>query len=267
MERALADYRLLKLTRDGAVARLTLSRPEVHNAFDDALIAELTRAAAEIGAEPGVRVAVLAGEGKSFCAGADVNWMKRMVNYTFEENAADSGRLAAMLRALDRIPRPVVCRVHGVAYGGGVGLLSVCDLVVAASDALFSLSEVRLGILPAVISPFVLRRLSQGAGRALFLTGERFTAERALQVGLIDRVAPPDALDAAVDNVVAELLKGGPIAQTKIKDLIPKVYGNTPEAMADLTTRTNAEARASAEGQEGLRSFLEKRKPAWIAKP
>jgi methylglutaconyl-CoA hydratase len=261
-----STYQHLTLTRDGGIARLTLRRPEVHNAFDDVLVAELTRAAEELTADGSVRVAVLAGEGKSFCAGADVNWMKRMVNYTIDENVADSKRLAGMLRALDRIPRPVVCRIQGVAYGGGVGLLSVCDIVVAANDALFSLSEVRLGILPAVISPFVLRRLSQGVGRALFLTGERFSAERALQVGLIDRVVAPEALDAAVDEVIGELLKGGPAAHAKIKELIPKVHGHTPEEMADLTARTNAEARASAEGQEGLKAFLEKRRPSWSEK-
>ena len=262
----MSTYQHLTLTRDGGIARLTLRRPDVHNAFDDVLVGELTRAAEEIAADGSVRAAVLAGEGKSFCAGADVNWMKRMVNYTFDENVADSKRLAAMLRALDRIPRPVVCRIQGVAYGGGVGLLSVCDVVVAANDALFSLSEVRLGILPAVISPFVLRRLGQGVGRALFLTGERFSAERALQVGLIDRMVAPEGLDAAVDEVIGELLKGGPVAHAKIKELIPKVHGRTPEEMADLTARTNAEARASAEGQEGLKAFLEKRRPSWSEK-
>jgi methylglutaconyl-CoA hydratase len=259
------DYRHLKLTREGAVAQLVLARPEVHNAFDDALIAELTRAAAEIAADGAVRVVVLAGEGKSFCAGADVNWMKRMVDTTFEENHADSKRLAAMLRALDRLPKPLVCRVHGVALGGGVGLLSACDVVAAAHDAVFGLSEVRLGILPAVISPFVLRRLSPGAARSLFLTGERFGAERARLLGLVDAVCPAGELDAAVRKIVDSLLRGGPAAQRRIKELLPQVHGRTPEDAAELTTRTNAEARASAEGQEGLRAFLEKRRPSWIA--
>ena len=260
----MADYRHLKLERDGAVARIRLNRPEVHNAFDDRLIAELTEAAAEIGADESVRVAVLSGEGKSFCAGADINWMRRMVDYTFEENQADSHRLAAMLRALDRVPKPLVCRIHGVALGGGVGLLSVCDVVVAADDVRFSLSEVRLGILPAVISPFVLRRLGPGVGRALFLTGERFGAERARTIGLVDHVCPPEQLDETVQKVIGWLLNGGPIAQRKIKELIPQVWGATPEAMAELTTRTNAQARASDEGQDGLKAFLEKRKPSWM---
>jgi len=261
-----ADYQHLRLTRDGSVARLRLNRPEVHNAFDDALVAELTRAAGELARDPAVRVTVLAGEGKSFCAGADVHWMQRMVGYTFDENVADSGRLGAMLRALDAIPHPVVCRVHGAALGGGVGLLSACDLVVSAGDAVFGLSEVRLGILPAVISPFVLRRLSHAVGRALFLTGERFGAERALAIGLVDRVCPPEALDETVREVVDQLLQGGPRAQARVKDLIPRVYGRTPGEAADLTARTNAEARAGDEGQDGLKAFLEKRKPSWISK-
>jgi methylglutaconyl-CoA hydratase len=258
------DYRHLKLSREGVVAQLRLSRPDVRNAFDDTVLEELTRAAGELGDDDSVRAVVLSGEGKVFCAGADINWMRRMVDYTPEENLADSRRLAAMLRALDRIPRPLVCRVHGVALGGGVGLLSVCDLVVAADDAVFGLSEVRLGIQPAVISPFVLRRLSQGVGRALFLTGERFGAERALRIGLVDRVVPPEALDDEVRDVVGELLKGGPKAQGRIKALIPQVYGRTPEDAEEITTRANAETRASDEGQEGLRSFLEKRRAGWI---
>jgi len=258
------DYRHLKLSREGVVAQLRLSRPDVRNAFDDTVLEELTRAAGELGEDDSVRAVVLSGEGKVFCAGADINWMRRMVDYTPEENLADSRRLAAMLRALDRIPRPLVCRVHGVALGGGVGLLSVCDLVVAADDAVFGLSEVRLGIQPAVISPFVLRRLSQGVGRALFLTGERFGAERALRIGLVDRVVPPEALDDEVRDVVGELLKGGPKAQGRIKALIPEVYGRTPEDVEEITTRANAETRASDEGQEGLRAFLEKRRAGWI---
>ena len=260
----MTEYQHLKLDREGTVARLRLNRPEVHNAFDEVLISELTRVAGEVAADDSIRIVVLSGEGKSFSAGADINWMRRMVDYTFEENQADSHRLAAMLRAIDQIPKPVVCRIHGVALGGGVGLLSVCDVVVSADDVRFSLSEVRLGILPAVISPFVLRRLSQGVGRSLFLTGERFGAERARAIGLVDQVCSADELDATVDRVIRSLKKGGPIAQRRIKELIPQVWGNTPKEMAELTTRTNAEARASEEGQDGLKAFLEKRKPSWL---
>lgn len=261
----MSDYRHLKLDRDGAVARLRLNRPEVRNAFDDDVIAELTRAAGELASDSGVRVTVISGEGKLFCAGADINWMQRMVNYTFEENLADSGKLSAMLRALDEVPHPTVCRVHRAALGGGVGLLAACDYVVASDDSVFGLSEVKLGILPAVISPFVLRRLSHGVARALFLTGERFDAERACRVGLVDRVCPREKLDETVEEVVAEILGGGSRAHAKIKELIPRVYGRPPAEVADLTARTNAEARAGEEGQEGLKAFLGKRRPSWTA--
>ena len=260
----MSDYQHLKLERDGAVARLRLNRPEVRNAFDDTVVAELTAAAAELSEDRSVRATVISGEGKLFCAGADINWMQRMVSYTLEENRADSGKLSAMLRALDSIPHPTICRVHRAALGGGVGLLAVCDYVVASDDTVFSLSEVKLGILPAVISPFVLRRLSHGVGRALFLTGERFDAARAYNVGLIDRICPMEKLDETVDDLLQELLSGGSMAHAKIKELIPQVYGRPPAEVAELTAHTNAAARAGAEGQEGLKAFLEKRKPSWI---
>jgi methylglutaconyl-CoA hydratase len=260
----LADYHNLKIVRDGTVAQLRLARPEVHNALDDQLIDELTRAAQELGSDAGVRVVILSGEGKSFCAGADIGWMKRVVGYTPEENQADSHRLATMLRALDRMPKPLVARVHGVALGGGTGLISACDLVVASSETRFAFSEVRLGILPAVISPFVLRRVGEGVGRALFLTGERFGAERALAIGLVDRVCERDALDQQLQEVVDHLLKGGPQAQAAIKELVPEVSGKTPEEAANLTVDANVKARTSPEGQDGLGAFLEKRRPSWL---
>ena len=257
----------LKIERQGPVAHLRLARPEVHNALDDALIDELSEAVAQLGSDPDVRVVVLSGEGPSFCAGADIGWMKRMVGFTPEENLADTNRLAGMLRALDRMPRPVVGRVHGVVLGGATGLISVCDVVVAADDTKLGFSEVRLGILPAVISPFVLRRVSQGAARGLFLTGERFGAERALQIGLVDRVVPAGDLDAAVEEVVGHLLRGGPQAQASIKELVPQVWGRTPEDAASVTAEANVRARSSDEGQEGLGAFLEKRPPSWTEKP
>lgn len=260
----MADYRKLKIERDGAVAHLRLARTEVHNALDDQLIDELTRAAKELGCDATVRVVILSGEGKSFCAGADIGWMKRVMDYTAEENKADSHRLATMLRMLDRMPKPLVARVHGVALGGGTGLVSACDVVVASSETRFAFSEVRLGILPAVISPFVLRRVGQGVARALFLTGERFGAERALAIGLVDRVCEPDALDQQVQEVVDHLLKGGPQAQAAIKELIPAVWGKTPEQAADLSVEANVKARTSPEGQDGLGAFLEKRRPSWM---
>jgi methylglutaconyl-CoA hydratase len=246
------------------VAQLRLARTEVHNALNDALIDELTRAAGELGADPSVRIVVLSGEGKSFCAGADVAWMKRMVGYTPEENQADSHRLAGMLRALDRMPKPLVGKIHGVALGGATGVVSVCDVAVAARGTKFGFSEVRLGIIPALISPFVLRRLAHGTGRSLFLTGERFDADRALAIGLVDRVSEPDSLDDDVAVVVKHLLKGGPNAQAAIKDLVRAVRGLSPEDAADLTVEANVAARTGEEGQEGLGAFLEKRLPSWI---
>jgi len=260
----LADYRNLKIQRDGPVAHLCLARAEVHNALDDQLIDELTRAAKELGSDAAVRVVILSGEGKSFCAGADIGWMKSVMGYTLEESQADSHRLATMLRALDRMPKPLVARVHGVALGGGTGLVSTCDVVVASSETRFAFSEVRLGILPAVISPFVLRRVGQGVARALFLTGERFAAERALAIGLVDRVCEREALDQQVQEVVEHLLKGGPQAQSAIKELIPAVSGMTPEEAANLSVEANVKARTSPEGQDGLGAFLEKRRPSWL---
>lgn len=260
----MADYQHLKIQRDGAVAQLRLVRAEVHNALDEQLIDELTSAAKELGEDAAVRVVILSGEGKSFCAGADIGWMKRAAGYTPEESLADSHRLATMLRALDRMPKPLVARVHGVALGGGTGLVSTCDVVVASSETRFAFSEVRLGILPAVISPFVLRRVGHGVARALFLTGERFDAERALAIGLVDRVCEREALDQQVQEVVEHLLKGGPQAQSAIKELIPAVCGKTPEEAADLSVEANVKARTSPEGQEGLGAFLEKRRPSWM---
>jgi methylglutaconyl-CoA hydratase len=245
----------LEVERDGAVLRVTMARPDRRNAFDTALIDELARAFADVG---DVRAVVLAGEGKSFSAGADVEWMRSSVDLSYEENVADALRLRAMLDAIDGCPAPVVARVQGHALGGGCGLVACCDIVVAEPGAQFAFSEVKLGIVPAVISPFALAKIGPGAARRFFVTGERFPADIALRIGLVHEVAGD--LDAAVERLVAELLTAGPDAARAAKQL-----ARAPLA-ADETAERIAARRTSAEGQEGLRAFLEKRPPRWTGK-
>ena len=248
------------------VARLVLDRPELRNAFDDVLIARLTETIATLGADSSVRVIVLAGEGRAFCAGADLSWMKRMVSYGPEENRRDAEALAAMFRRIDECPKPVVARVQGAALGGGAGLVAVCDVAVAAEDALLGTTEVRLGLVPAVISPFVVRKIGESHARRWFLTGERFSAAEALGAGLVHSVVPESALDAEVDRIVDALLLGGPEALAVSKELARRM-GRLPmeEALGDAIG-TIAARRASAEGQEGMRAFLERRSPSWAGR-
>ena len=242
----------LTLERAGPLLRVTMARPERRNAFDAALIAELTEAFADVG---DARAVVLAGEGASFSAGADVEWMRSSVELSYEENVADALRLRAMLDAIDGCPAPVVARVQGHALGGGAGLVACCDVVVAAPGAVFAFSEVKLGIVPAVISPFALAKIGPAAARRYFVTGERFDAETALRIGLVHELA--EDLDAAVERVVSELLSAGPAAARAAKEL-----ARAP-LPAGETARRNAAHRTGAEGQEGLRAFLEKRAPSW----
>jgi methylglutaconyl-CoA hydratase len=242
----------LRVERDGDLLRVTLARPDRHNAFDADLIGELAEAFVGVGR---ARVVILAGEGKSLSAGADVDWMRASVDLSQDENIADANALRRMLEAIDGCPAPVVARVQGYALGGGAGLVAAADIAIAAPDAVFAFSEVKLGIIPAVISPFALAKIGASAARRYFLTGERFDAETALRIGLVHEVA--DDLDAAVDRVVAELLAAGPHAVRWAKRLI-KERPDGPE-----TARWIAERRASEEGQEGLRAFLDKRPPAW----
>ena len=258
-----AAYANLKLEKDGPVLRIVLSRPEVRNAFDDVLIEELTRAFHAAGVEPDVRVVVLSGLGPSFCAGADVAWMRKAGGYTKAENEADAERMAQMLRAIDACPRPVVALAHGAAIGGGVGLVAAADIAIAAEGTVFSLAEVKLGILPSVISPYVLRAIGPRFARDLFLTGDRFDAREALRIGLVHQVVPAAELRAAGQRKVESLLTSAPEAVGVAKSLIEQVAGKSPpEAMA-LTVKTIAERRASDEAKEGLTAFLEKRRPAW----
>jgi methylglutaconyl-CoA hydratase len=241
----------LRIERDGAVLRVTLARPERRNAFDAALIADLTDAFADVG---DARAVVLAGEGPSFCAGADVEWQRSSIDLTYDENVDDAMRLYRMLETIDSCPAPVVCRVHGFALGGGSGLVACADVALAAPDATFGFSEVRLGIIPAVISPFVLGRIGSAA-RRYFLTGERFGAETALRIGLLDEVAGDP--EGRADDVIEALLAGGPEAVRAAKRLVRE------RPAGEDTARIAAERRTSAEGQEGLRAFLEKRNPSW----
>jgi len=238
--------------RDGDVLRVTLARPDRRNAFDAALIAELAEAFVDVGR---TRAVVLAGEGASFSAGADVDWMRSSVDLSFDENVADANALRRMLEAIDRCPAPVVVRVQGHALGGGAGLVAAADIAIASTDAQFAFSEVKLGIIPAVISPFALAKIGPGAARRYFLTGERFDAETALRIGLVHEVGAD--LDATVDRVVGELLSAGPKAVRWAKRLVQE-RPDGPE-----TARWISERRTSDEGQEGLRAFLEKRPPNW----
>jgi methylglutaconyl-CoA hydratase len=235
------------------VLRVTLARPERRNALDAELIAALTAAFADVG---DARAVILAGEGESFCAGADVEWMRASVELSYEENVADSTRLRRMYEAIDRSPAPVIARVQRHALGGGIGLVACCDAAVAADDTVFAFSEVKLGIIPAVISPFALARVGAGAARRYFVTGERFDAATALRIGLVHEVVQVGGLDAAVDRIVAELLTAGPEAARHAKRLVLDAPLDGLE-----TARRIAERRTSDEGQEGLRAFLERRKP------
>jgi methylglutaconyl-CoA hydratase len=260
------SYEFLETRRDGPVEYLTLNRPDVRNAFNEHVIRELTewaagaRAAAE---RHEVRIVVLAGAGTAFCAGADVTWMAKTVLYTEDENVRDASAMSRMFAALDRLPVAVVGRVQGAALGGGAGLAAICDIAIAADDAVFGFTEVRLGILPAVISPFVLAKIGRSAARELFLSGARFGAARAREIGLVHETVPASELDAAVSRRVKELLTAGPGAVAAAKALIPQVWAQPADAAATLTARAIAARRVSSEGQEGLNAFLEKRRPAW----
>lgn len=257
----------LRLEKDGPVFRLTLARPEVRNAFDDVLIGELTRAFGEIEADPSARVAVLAGDGPTFCAGADVAWMRKAGGYSREENEADAERMARMLRAIDTCVRPVVALAHGAVIGGGVGLVAAADIAIAAEGTVFALSEVRLGILPSVISPYVLRAIGPRSARDLFLTGDRFDAREAHRIGLVHAVVPASELAAAGARKLESLLSAGPEAVGVAKRLIEQVAGERPDEAMPLTVKTIADRRASEEAREGLSAFLEKRAPSWVRKP
>jgi len=259
-------YQFLTTRRDGPVERLTLNRPDVRNAFNAEMITELCAWAADFHREPrGARAVVLAGAGKAFCAGADAKWLATVATHSEEENVRDSTITSQMFRDLDRLPVPLIGRIHGAAIGGGSGLAAVCDIVVAADDAVFGFTEVKLGVIPSVISPFVLAKIGLSAARELFLTGARFPAARAYKMELVHAVVPAAELDETVNRYIAEIVSGAPEAIAVAKSLIRDVSNlEIGEATTALTARTLASRRASAEGQEGLRAFLEKRKPSWV---
>lgn len=249
---------------EGGRLTIRLARAERHNAFDDVLIADLTAAFASAGADPAVRVIVLASTGPSFSAGADLSWMKRMAGYSEEENFRDALGLARLMRTIDACPKPVVALVQGAAYGGGVGLIAACDIAIAAETAQFALTEVKLGLIPAAISPYVIEAIGARACRRLFLTAERFSAAEACGLGLVHEVVPANELIAAGERVVAMLLESGPAAQAAAKDLIKAVsHHPVDDDLEALTARRIAAIRATPEGREGVAAFLEKRKPSW----
>ncbi|HEX9495744.1 MAG TPA: enoyl-CoA hydratase-related protein [Candidatus Limnocylindria bacterium] len=244
------------------VARITLTRPDVKNAFNAELIAQLSAAADAVPAD--ARCVVLASEGDTFCAGADLGWMRSMADYTVEENVADSGALADMYATLDALPMPIIARIQGPAIGGGAGLVAVADIAVAVEAATFAFTEVRLGILPAVISPYVVRKVGLSFATAAFTTGIRFDSHRAFDTGLIHSVVDEQELDNEIGRFVDAVIAGGPAAVNSAKRLVREVAGHTPAEVRDLVVRRIANARVSAEGQDGMRAFLEKRPPKWL---
>ncbi len=253
----------LQLRHDGPVARVTLNRPQVRNAFDAELIGELDSTFRDLHENAAVRAIVLDGAGKTFSGGADITWMRASLELSDDENVADATRMSAMFRAIDRCAKPVIAKIHGAALGGGCGLAAVADIAVAENDTIFGFTETKLGIIPAVISPFVIAKIGVSAARALFLTGERFSAAHARDIGLIHHVAPADALDVRVDQIVSELLSAAPSAIAAAKQLIVDVAAADYDATQSLTARAIARQRTSIEGQEGLRAFLDRREPSW----
>jgi methylglutaconyl-CoA hydratase len=258
---------MLKVEKKDGIARVTLDRPDLRNAFDDDLISSLTTVFNAIGSDGSIRVMILGGNGPAFCAGADLNWMKRMAKYGYDENLADAEALALMLATLDRLPKPTIARVHGPVFAGGTGLVAACDIAVGTPQAKFCLSEAKLGLSPATISPYVIRAMGEREARRYFLTAEVFDAAEAFRIGLLSLLVSPSELDSSIDELITHLMAGGPQAHRKIKELIRAVAGRpVDDALAADTAKRIAEIRVSPEGREGIASFLEKRKAAWCSK-
>ena len=263
----MSEYQSIMTEVDGSVGILTLNKPKRHNAFDEQLIAEITVGLQELESDERVRAVVLSSTGKSFCAGADLGWMKRAADYTPEENLRDANRLAELMATLNELAKPTIARVQGAAYGGGVGLIAACDIAVGTYDALFTLSEVKLGIVPAVISPYVLAAIGERYSRRYMLTAERFSAAEAYRIGLLHELVPgEEQLDEAIAEILESLLANGPHAQAECKELIRVVAGQPIDAQTiEETAQRITRVRASPEGREGLAAFLEKRAPNWLA--
>ena len=260
----MADYKTIRTAVANEVATVTLSRPEVKNAFDDVMLSELLEAYGSCADDPEVRVVVLTGEGDSFCAGADLNYMKRTIDYTVEENLADGLKISNVMELIHTLPKPTVARVNGYAIGGGAGLMAANDVVVASEKAMISLSEVKIGLVPACISPYVVMRAGPGACREFFLTGERMDAHKAFRLGLVNAVVAPDELDETVEKLARRLVSSGPEALRVCKELLDNVSEMPLERAKEYTARVIADVRVSEEGQEGMTAFLEKRKPRWV---
>ena len=260
-------FQSLEIERRGEVAWVWMNRPDIHNAFDENLIRELNEALRELKDDPEARIVILSGRGSSFSAGADLNWMKRAAGYTPAENLRDARALAEMLRTLAQLPKPTLARVQGAALGGGLGLVAACDIAVASASAYFAASEVRLGLIPATIAPYVISAIGERQAHRYFLTGERLSAGRAGEIGLVHEVVEPERLDAAVDGIVDALLAGGPSAQAAVKDLIRDV-ATEPDArsLPERTARRIASLRATPEALEGVNAFLRKQSPRWKSK-
>ncbi len=262
----MSEQVLITTTDDNGVARLTMNRPELRNAFNQDIVNQICDTMGRLSCDPNVRIIVLTGAGKAFSAGADLNMMKRAADYSSAQNKDDARRLAHMLISIYDSPKPTIALVNGPAMGGGLGLIAACDIAIGADEAFFALTEVRIGLIPAVISPFVLQAIGPRQARRLFLTGERFDAETAKTIGLLHETAPLAELDAALDEMTGKLLCCGPIAMREAKDLIGSVSGRSiDEGVMKDTAGRIAQIRASAEGKEGMTAFLEKRKPGWVA--
>lgn len=258
------EYKTILVTPQEKIVYISLNRPEVHNAFNPTMLSELDDALEMIKVNESFRAVVIRGEEKSFCAGADINWLREIIHYSFEQNLEESFQVAELLYKIFSLPKPTVAMVNGTAIGGGTGFIAACDIAIASEAAKFGLSEVKIGLIPAAISPYVIRKIGEGKAREYFLTGKRISARKALDIGLINEVVPADKLQDKIDEIMRLLLSSGPKALASCKELIQKVPLMSFEEAKEYTARMIAELRVSEEGQEGMTAFLEKRKPAWV---